>query len=386
MTTLALAPRPDRLGGEQSAVAPASAELTVVVPCRNEAENVPVLVERLRRALAGVVWEVVFVDDDSPDGTAVVAKAIAARDPRVRCIRRVGRRGLSSACVEGMLASAAPFVAVMDGDLQHDERLLPLMLAALRQDEAEVVVGSRRVPGGDDAGGLSPLRRAVSEAGGALARAMLPVPVADPMSGFFALPRPLLEELAPRLTATGFKILLDILLSAGRPLRVAELPYGFRARERGASKLDAGVLLDFLGLLLDKALGGRVPPRFVSFCAVGIAGVLVHLATLAVLNGTQDVSFATKQWGATVVAMTANFFLNNLVTYRDRRLRGASLARGLLLFYAVCGIGAAANVGVASLLLDGGVFAWGAAGVAGALITVVWNYAVSSTLVWPAAR
>lgn len=361
-------------------------ELTVVVPCRNEAGNVPVLVDRLALALAGVSWEVVFVDDDSPDGTSAVAKEIAARDRRVRCIRRVGRRGLASACLEGMMASAAPFVAVMDGDLQHDERLLPRMLEALRRGEAEVVVGSRRVPGGGDGDGLSPARRAVSGAGGALARAMLPVPLADPMSGFFALPRALAEEVAPRLTATGFKILLDVLLSAGRPLRVVELPYAFRARERGASKLDAAVLLEFLGLLLDKALGGRVPPRFVSFCAVGTVGVLVHLAALALLEWTQDASFAAMQWQATAVAMTANFFLNNRVTYRDRRLRGGALARGLPLFYAVCGIGAAANVGVATLLVQGGTLAWGAAGVAGALITVVWNYAVSSTLVWPAAR
>ena len=387
-----LAPRPDALGGTGAATAPGgakptrTAELTVVVPCRNEAENVPVMVERLDQALAGVAWEVVFVDDDSPDGTADVAKAIAERDPRVRCIRRVGRRGLASACVEGMLASAAPFVAVIDGDLQHDETLLPQMLAALRRGEADVVVGSRRVAGGGDEGLSSPFRRAVSEAGGKLAQAMLPVPLADPMSGFFALPRPLLEEVAPKLTATGFKILLDILLSADRPLRVLELPYAFRARERGASKLDAGVLLEFLSLLVDKALGGRVPPRFVSFCAVGAVGVLVHLAALALLEGVQDASFSTKQWEATAVAMTVNFFLNNRVTYRDRRLRGGALARGLLLFYAVCGIGAAANVGVATLLLNDGVLAWGMAGAAGALITVVWNYAVSSTLVWPAAR
>lgn len=364
----------------------ATAELTVVVPCRNEAENVPVMVDRLDCALAGVAWEVVFVDDDSPDGTAAVAKAIGRYDPRVRCIRRINRRGLASACLEGMLASAAPFVAVIDGDLQHDEALLPRMLATLRDGEAEVVVGSRRVPGGGDAGGLSPVRRAVSEAGGGLARAMLPVQLADPMSGFFALPRPLLEELAPRLTATGFKILLDILLSAGRPLRVVEMPYAFRARERGASKLDAGVLLEFLGLLVDKALGGRVPPRFVAFCAVGMVGVLVHLAALALLNGLQDASFATAQGEATLVAMTANFFLNNRVTYRDRMLRRAALARGLLLFYVVCGIGAAANVGVATLLVQDGILAWGAAGFAGASITVVWNYAVSSTLVWPGAR
>jgi dolichol-phosphate mannosyltransferase len=363
-----------------------SADLTVVVPCRNEAENVPVMIDRLGRALAGIAWEVVFVDDDSPDGTATVAKAIARRDPRVRCIRRINRRGLASACLEGMLASAAPFVAVIDGDLQHDEALLPRMLAALRRGEADVVVGSRRVPGGDDADGLSPVRRAVSEAGVTLARTMLPVPLADPMSGFFALPRPLMEELAPRLTATGFKILLDLLLSSPRPLRVLELPYAFRARQRGTSKLDAGVMLEYLGLLVDKALGGRVPPRFVVFCAVGMVGVLVHLSALALLNGLQDASFAAAQGGATLVAMTSNFLLNNRVTYRDRRLRGAGLPRGLLLFYLVCGIGAAANVGVATLLVQDGILAWGAAGVAGALITVVWNYAVSSTLVWPGGR
>jgi dolichol-phosphate mannosyltransferase len=363
-----------------------SADLTVVVPCRNEAENVPVMIDRLGHALSGIAWEVVFVDDDSPDGTAAVAKAIARRDPRVRCIRRINRRGLASACLEGMLASAAPFVAVIDGDLQHDEALLPRMLAALRRGEADVVVGSRRVPGGDDADGLSPVRRAVSEAGVTLARTMLPVPLADPMSGFFALPRPLMEELAPRLTATGFKILLDLLLSSPRPLRVLELPYAFRARQRGTSKLDAGVMLEYLGLLVDKALGGRVPPRFVVFCAVGMVGVLVHLSALALLNGLQDASFAAAQGGATLVAMTSNFLLNNRVTYRDRRLRGAGLPRGLLLFYLVCGIGAAANVGVATLLVQDGILAWGAAGVAGALITVVWNYAVSSTLVWTGGR
>jgi len=386
MTSVSSTPAHPGIARAPVAVAP-PAELTVVVPCRNEAENVPVMVERLGDALAGIAWEIIFVDDDSPDGTASVAKAIAARDPRVRCIRRVGRHGLASACVEGMLASAAPFLAVIDGDLQHDERLLPRMLEALRQGEAEVVVGSRRVAGGGDVGGLSPLRHAVSEAGGTLAKAMLPVPLADPMSGFFALPRPLLEEIAPRLTATGFKILLDILLSAGRPLRVLEMPYSFRARERGASKLDAGVLLEFLGLLVDKGLGGRVPSRFVSFCAVGVVGVAVHLAVLALLNGIQqDVSFARHQWEAAAAAMTANFLLNNYVTYHDRKLRGAALLRGLLLFYVVCGIGAAANVGVATLLLQNGIFAWGAAGVSGALITVVWNYAVSSTLVWPDPR
>lgn len=207
--------------------------LAVVIPCYNEAANVAPMVARLDAALAGIAWEAIFVDDDSPDGTAARAKAIAGRDPRVRCIRRIGRRGLASACVEGILSTAAPYVAVIDGDLQHDETILPRMLAALESDQAEIVIGSRNVEGGTKGEGLSPIRRMVSDGGAALANAALPVKVADPMSGFFALPRALFEELAPRLTATGFKILLDILLSAGRPLRVAEIPYTFRAREAG---------------------------------------------------------------------------------------------------------------------------------------------------------
>ena len=361
---------------------PAPPRLAVVIPCFNEAANVAPMVERLDAALAGVAWEAIFVDDDSPDGTAARAKAIAARDPRIRCIRRIGRRGLASACVEGILSSAAPFVAVIDGDLQHDETILPRMLALLEADQAEVVIGSRNVEGGAMGQGLSPIRRMVSDGGAALANAALPVKVADPMSGFFALPRALFEDLAPKLTATGFKILLDILLSAGRPLRVAEIPYTFRAREAGESKLDAAVLLEFGGLLADKALGGIVPLRFMAFALVGGIGVLVHLAVLGLLHGIGPVGFWPAQWAATFVAMTANFLLNNRITYRDRRLRGAALPRGLLLFYVVCGIGAAANVGIAGLLLRDGLLNWGLAGGAGALLTVVWNYAVSSTLVW----
>jgi dolichol-phosphate mannosyltransferase len=376
-------PRPAASTAAAAASRPAP-ELTVVVPCFNEAGNVPAMVQRLDRTLAGIAWEVVFVDDDSPDGTAAVARRIASADARVRCVRRIGRRGLASACVEGALSSSADLVAVIDGDLQHDETLLPRMAALLRDDAADIVVGSRHAAGGDAAGGLSPIRRAVSDLGGAMSRAVLPVPVADPMSGFFMMPRPLFEAIAPRLTATGFKILLDLLVSAGRKLRVRELPYRFRARQHGESKLDALVLLEFAGLLLDKALGGLLPLRFVAFAAVGAAGVVVHLAVLGALHRLLLMPFDLSQGLATLAAMTANFLLNNQITYRHEKLRGPRLLRGLLLFYVVCGFGAAANLGVASLLLRDGVLAWGAAGAVGAIMTVVWNYAVSSTLVWRA--
>jgi dolichol-phosphate mannosyltransferase len=361
---------------------PLPARLAIVIPVFREAANIAPLVARLDATLAGIAWEAVFVDDDSPDGTAAAVRALAVADPRIRCLRRIGRRGLASACIEGMLSVSAPFVAVMDGDLQHDEAILPALLAAVEEGGAEIAIGSRHVAGGAAAEGFSAARGRLSGAGARLARALLPMPVADPMSGFFLTRRELVDDLAPRLTASGFKILLDLLLSARQPLRVAEIPYGFRSRQAGDSKLDITELLAFGGLLLDKATGGAVPLRFVVFAAVGAFGVLVHMLALAVLLQGLALGFGMAQALATLIAMTANFWLNNRITYRDVRLRGARLWRGLALFYLVSGIGAAANVGIASLLLRDGLLAWGLAGAAGALLTVVWNYAVSSTLVW----
>ncbi|MFT8245523.1 glycosyltransferase [Roseomonas sp. BN140053] len=355
--------------------------MTVVVPCYNERANVAPLVAMLAAALENIAWEVVFVDDNSPDGTWGEVKSIAQADPRVRCIRRIGRRGLASAVVEGALSSSAAFVAVIDGDLQHDETRLPLMLEAARNGQYDLVVGSRHVAGGDTAGLANAWRQHLSQAGIRVAQAVLPVRLTDPVSGFFLMPRRLLEELAPRLTTQGFKILLDIVLSAPAPLRVLELPMQFRSRVAGESKLDAQVMVQFLGLLLDKAVGRVIPLRFLSFAAVGGLGILVNLLVLQ-FGSALDLPFDQAQALGTAVAMATNFKLNNAVTYRDRRLKGAAFWRGLVLFMVLCGAGAAANVGVAHMLVEQS--GWTLASLAGALLSVVWNYAISSTLVWPA--
>jgi dolichol-phosphate mannosyltransferase len=359
------------------------ADLTVVVPCYNERPNVAPLVAALDAALTGIAWEVVFVDDDSPDGTAAEARRLGRLDQRVRCIRRIGRRGLSSAVVEGALASSALFVAVMDGDLQHDETRLPVMLAALRSGQYDLAVASRHVAGGDAAGLASRWRHVLSDAGATLAQRFLPVKLSDPMSGFFMLPRALFEQLAPALTAQGFKILLDLVLSAEAPLRMIEVPAEFRKRLAGESKLDVLVLTQFAGLLVDKALGGLLPLRFVSFAAVGLLGIGVNLLVLIVGRDELGLSFGMAQLAGTLVAMVFNFQLNNQITYRDQRLRGPRLWRGLLLFLVVCGIGAVANVGIARVLYQTHTY-WTLAGGIGAVIGVVWNYAVSATLVWRA--
>ncbi len=356
-------------------------ELSVIVPCYNERANVRPLVARLDKALRDVAWEAVFVDDDSPDGTAAEVRSLAATDARVRCIRRIGRRGLSSAVVEGALSSSAPFLAVIDGDLQHDEARLPDLLAAVRAG-ADIAVGSRHVPGGDTAGLAGAWRHRISAAGTRLAQRALPVTLHDPMSGYFLLRRPLFEQLAPRLTAQGFKILLDLVLTAPGPLRLAEIPCQFRPRAAGRSKLDVLVLIQFVALLLDKATRGLLPLRFVSFAMVGLVGVAVHLAVLTTCRQV-GAPFETAQAGATLVAMVANFQLNNAITYRDMRLRGPALWRGLLLFLLGCGLGAYANIGIARVLYADHA-GWTPAGLAGAAIGLVWNYAVSATLVWRA--
>ena len=148
----------DRSAGQRPVAAPASGvDDSLIVPTINERDNIADLVQRLKTCLAGRSWEVIFVDDDSADGTAEVVRRISRREPRVRCIQRIGRRGLSSACVEGMLASSAPYLAVMDADSRHDETLLPIMLDTVMQEDLDVVVGGRYLAGGGIGG--NPRRR-----------------------------------------------------------------------------------------------------------------------------------------------------------------------------------------------------------------------------------
>jgi dolichol-phosphate mannosyltransferase len=355
-------------------------DLTIVVPCYNERANVAPLVASLERALDGIAWELLLVDDNSPDGTAEEARRLGTLDRRIRCIRRVGRRGLSSAVIEGALAAAGRWVAVMDGDLQHDETLLPRMLRLVRAGECDLAVGSRHVEGGTEAGLSSQRRRVLSHAGIRLAQAVLPVRLSDPMSGFFLTERATFEHLAPRLSASGFKILLDLVLSSPTRLRVRELPFRFRPRVAGDSKLDVLVLVQFASLLLDKLARGLIPTRFVAFMLVGLIGVGANAATLGAIRDT-GLSFGYAQTIATIVSIAVNFWLNNTITYRPQRLRGAALGRGFLVFMLVCSLGGAADIGIAHMLYRAH-SGWNLSGAAGAMVAVVWNYAVSSTLVW----
>lgn len=366
-------PGPDPAGGIR---------LSVVVPTFRERDNVAKLVAALDAALAGIEWELIFVDDDSPDGTADAARAIAATDRRVRCLRRIGRRGLSSACVEGMLASSAPYIAVIDGDLQHDERLLPRMLEALERDPLDIVIGSRYVAGGS-IGDWSRTRSGISSLATRISGLVVPSSLHDPMSGFFVIRHDAFMASVRSLSALGFKILVDLFASSPTPLRFRELPYQFRSREAGESKLDTRVAWDFGLLLLDKLIGRWIPVRFVSFAAIGGAGVLVHMVVLTALLQGLGVEFVAAQSAATLFAMVFNFSLNNLLTYRDRRLAGWAWWRGLASFVALCGIGAVANVGIAEFMFSGPVAGdWALSALAGIVVGAVWNYALTSAFTW----
>ena len=355
-------------------------ELSVVVPTYNERANIPILVERLAHVLAGCDWEVLFVDDNSPDGTAAVARALGETDGRVRCMRRIGRRGLAGACLEGMLASQARYLAVMDADLQHDEGLLAAMLDRLRGGNCDLVVASRYL-GGGSAAGLSKQRARASRFANMLVRRLLGIDLTDPMSGHFMIRRDAFEPLAPAISSQGFKILLDILATKPGSLRVVELPSSFHERRHGESKLDSKVALDFAALVTAKVTNDAISARFLLFCLVGLTGLVVHLGILTVATELAAMSFGAAQTLATVSAIAWNFVLNNLFTYRDQRLIGWRFVTGLVRFQVICAIGAVSNVGIATWIYDYG-SRWWLAGLAGALIGTVWNFVVSAAFVW----
>ena len=352
----------------------------MVVPTFNERGNIVQFLESLSDALKKVSFEVIFVDDDSPDGTADLVRSIAQQNNSVRILHRINRRGLASACLEGMLASSTPYIAVMDADLQHDERILPTMLDLLKRDGLDLVVGSRNSSGGS-MGHLSKWRVALSMLGKRISTRLFHCQIEDPMSGFFVLTRPMLMEVTHGLSAIGFKILFDLMASAPRPLRVAEVPYVFRNREHGESKLDLSVGIEYLQLVLEKSVGRYVPAAFILFAMVGSVGVVFYAITLWMLFSVFNRGFGLSQIAAASVAITINFLLNNLITYCKQRLSGWRLLRGLVLFYLACSIGLLVNWKIAELTYSAGLH-WLLAGFAGLIVGSLWNFGVTGVFTW----
>lgn len=356
-------------------------ELAIIIPTYNERGNILVMVDKLETVLRNLNWEVIFVDDDSPDGTAEVVREIAGKNPRVRCLQRVDRRGLASACIEGILASSAPVVVVMDADLQHDESILPEMLAMIRSG-ADLVIGSRYTDGGST-GELSSFRVRISQAATGFSRIVMKHAVTDPMSGFFMMKRSFFEQVMRKLSGKGFKILLDILVAAKGDAVIREAPYTMRKRKFGESKLDATVIWEFFTLIIYKIFGRIIPYRFLSFVAVGFTGIFVQLFFLWLGFRILNIEFIIAQIIATICAMTSNFILNNQLTFNEQKLKGKGFLSGLLGFYLACSLGAVINVAVADTLFNRSI-PWWLASILGAVAGAVWNYAITATFIWRA--
>ncbi len=337
--------------------------VSVIVPTYNEADNIVEVIDRLRRVLGGQPHEIIIVDDDSPDGTWQLARRHGADDPAVRVIRRIGERGLASAVLDGMAAAEGDALAVIDGDLQHDESVLPDMARSVLEGGADVCVGTRTGESGSF-GDRARMRQWVTAAGTALVRRLLPRlrRTSDPLSGFFVVSRGLYERAAPRISRglREYKILWAF-LARSEGLAVTEVGYDFRPRGGGETKLSGAVLLDDLVNALALRLGAAVSPLFVKYCLVGASGVAVSLAVygLGELAGLPTVSLGiTPDLNPIYVSALAgiqasiltNFVANNYFTFYDRRYHRWGLLGGLLLFQAVSVVGVFVQLAVFQLL------------------------------------
>ena len=359
--------------------------LSIIAPTYNEAQNIEPFILAVKKAMKNFRdYEIIFVDDNSQDKTYEVVKRYSKKYKNIRCIRRIQRRGLSSAVIEGCLSSSSDFLVIMDADLQHDENKILEMIRIQKIYNLDIVVGSRFLKKSFTSA-LSRKRNFISKFANWLANKISRVELSDPMSGFFLVKREIIENHAPKLTGLGFKILLDIFSSAGNKVKYKEISFNFKTRKFGESKLDTLVVWEYLLLLWETRFGKLIPARFLSFCAIGGTGVLAHLIILSILKN-QGLSFVMSQSIATFSAMTSNFFLNNVLTYRDRQKKGAQIIKGLIIFYITCGLGAVANVGIANYLylekLNELSISWYISGIVGALVGAVWNFLMSSMLTW----
>jgi len=358
----------------ETASAPA---LSIITCTYNEAGNVGPLVREITAALGTMVWELIVVDDNSPDGTAETARAFATVDPRIRVIQRMEVRGLASAAVAGFNAARADTMVLLDADLQHDPAHIPALVAALPGKD---LVAACRVLDGEEEG-LSAPRTALSRTANWLVQTLLGAKLSDPMTGYFAMTRSFYEGAKQRLSAVGFKILVDLLASSSTKPRIGEVAMRMRVRGEGRSKLDARVMADLAALVVDKRSGGLIPARFVLFGFVGASGIIVQVGVFAALQRAGVAVPEIAQAIAILIAMTSNYILNNMLTFRDRRLTGSGFVRGWFAFALGCAIGSVANLSVFSVL-HRSLVSDIVASALGAIVGSVSNYILAQRLTW----
>jgi len=348
--------------------------LSIILPTYNERENIGVLLERIDRALraAGIPYEVVIVDDNSPDGTAGFAEELSKTYP-IRVVRRPGKLGLSSAVLDGFKVSRGRFIAVMDADLQHPPEVLPKMIEKLVNHECDVVVASRYTEGGS-VGNWSFLRRLVSWGAILVARVLLPKvrEVRDPMSGYFMFRREVVEDSISEMNPRGFKILLEVLVK-GKVGKVCEVPYTFGRRYLGKSKLGPSEILNYLMHVLD------LSPEYVRFTIVGAIGTVVNLGVLALLRYLLGIPHAIASAIAIEASIINNFILNDAWTFRRR---GGTWWHKILKFHASSAAAVLVQWGVSNMVYYIVLSSSITAQLIGVLAGFILNYITSKKFVW----
>jgi dolichol-phosphate mannosyltransferase len=373
--------------------------LSVVTPTFDEAENLPLLVERLHTALGDLPHEIVVADDNSPDRTWEVAEKLAADDPTVRVLRRFHDHGLSAAVLDGMASARGEYLAVIDADLQHDETILPAMLDLLRRGQADVVVGSRESDGGGY-GEWSTRRRAVSWVAAAIAKTLLRVPTKDPMSGYFVITREAYESTASEINPKGFKILLEF-IGRNHDLRVAEVGYTFANRRHGETKLNRSVIRSYLLAVAELRLGRQVDPVFLLYVMVGVFGLVVNSLLFTFfealgfpridtgLNEALDPVYSSFVASVAITTLLL-FAINNEFTFWEQRYRGVKVVPAFVVYAAMTFVGTLVHIAVFSWLQEVG-FLFSVIGddaarvvhnLVGAVVALVVNWYLNTTYLW----
>ena len=300
-------------------------EVSLVIPTYNERDNIGLLIQDVYTVLkeTGRSFEIIVVDDDSPDGTWQVVQEMMRGYLELRVLRRTHERGLARAVLRGWQEAQGEILAVMDGDRQHPPETLALLIEALDKQEGDIAVASRHVRGG----GVSEwniVRRGISWGATLAASWMLPgtlATVRDPMSGYFAIRRSVIEGCT--LKPEGYKILLEV-LGRGYYRAVVEVPYIFIERQQGQSKLGLRQYREFVTHLFRLAWETRELQRFVKYCLVGATGVIMNMGVLAILAGA---GMAYLQAGALAVetSIGTNFLFNEFWSFADHARRHSGI-------------------------------------------------------------
>ncbi len=356
--------------------------LSIVIPTYNEKDNISTILEKLKKELKGINNEIIFVDDNSPDGTSIIVKELTKNSPEIRLIHRIGRKGLAGAVIEGIFAANSDLVAVMDCDLQHDTtKLLDMMDLFSYNSSLDLVIGSRFTETGEiSEKAFSKIRELGSKVTTFLIKKVLNITATDPLSGFFMVRKDTFLKSSENLQTQGFKVLADFLATSGKNIEIKEVGYKFKSRIAGESKMSFLTALELVGLVLSQILKGKVSIRFILFCMVGLSGIFVQLLItgLAMMLINQ---FPTSQTLGIIGAMTSNYFLNNIITFQERKLKSLDLIRGLFSFYLICSLGAFTNIAVATYVFEIS-SNWIISSLIGAIFGAVWNFTLTSIFTW----